>query len=74
MTDVSTWIASEIHEAIVETTEALGIKLGKLAQPLRVAVTGGTTSPSIDVTLELMGKLRVLERLGRVLDGYQPER
>ena len=74
LTDVSTWIASEIHEAIVETTEALGIKLGKLAQPLRVAVTGGTTSPSIDVTLELMGKLRVLERLGRVLDGYQPER
>jgi glutamyl-tRNA synthetase len=67
LADVSTWIAPEIHQAIVETTESLGIKLGKLAQPLRVAVTGGTTSPSIDVTLELIGKVQVLERLARVL-------
>jgi glutamyl-tRNA synthetase len=45
------------------------MKLGKIAQPVRVAVTGGAVSPSIDVTLTLIGKNRVLNRLEMAL-GY----
>jgi glutamyl-tRNA synthetase len=37
--------------------------MGKIAQPLRVAVTGGSISPSIDMTLTLLGKKRVLARI-----------
>ncbi len=65
---VPTWNAVSLHQAIEKTATDLGIKLGKLAQPLRVSVTGNTTSPPIDITLELIGKKRVLERLGKVLN------
>jgi glutamyl-tRNA synthetase len=41
--------------------------LGKIAQPLRVAVSGGTVSPPIDVTLALLGRARTLARLDGVL-------
>ena len=39
------------------------LKLGKIAQPLRVAVTGGSASPGIEVTLWLVGREQCLERL-----------
>ncbi|MFU0443381.1 hypothetical protein ACMBCN_01075 [Candidatus Liberibacter asiaticus] len=42
--------------------------MGKVAQPLRLAVTGGTQSPSIDVTLQLIGKTRVITRLNKALE------
>jgi len=67
--EISLWDAENLHNAINETAESLNMKLGKLAQPLRVAVTGGTVSPSIDITLELLGKARVLERLWQVVQG-----
>jgi glutamyl-tRNA synthetase len=57
------WAAAEIHEAVVRVAEAQGLKLGKVAQPLRVAVSGGAASPSIDLTLELLGRARALERI-----------
>lgn len=68
LSSLSTWNKETIHETIAKTAESLGIKLGQLAQPLRVAVTGNTMSPSIDVTLELLGKQRVLQRLDFVLN------
>ena len=43
------------------------LKLPKIAMPLRVLVTGTTHTPSIDATLELVGKTQVLERLDRGL-------
>jgi glutamyl-tRNA synthetase len=46
--------------------EGKALGLGKIAQPLRVAVTGGTVSPPIDATLELLGRGRTLARLARV--------
>ena len=60
---VAPWESEAIHEAIVATAEAVGIKLGKLAQPLRVAVTGSDMSPSIDATLLLVGRDRTLARI-----------
>ncbi len=61
------WSAPRIHNTIISTAEALDLKLGKLAQPLRVAVTGRGVSPPIDISLELVGKERVLERMDRAL-------
>jgi len=44
-----------------------GVGLGKVAQPIRVAVSGGTVSPPIDVTLEILGQATTLERLERAI-------
>jgi len=68
LANLSDWKSTTIHEIIEKTAENVGVKLGKLAQPLRVAVTGGTVSPPIDITLQLIGKKRVLERLDRILE------
>jgi glutamyl-tRNA synthetase len=46
----------------------LGIKLGKLAQPVRVALTGGTISPGLFEIIDVLGKQAVLERLGKGLE------
>ncbi len=61
------WTPESTHEVVKATADAQGLKLGKLAQPLRVAVTGGTVSPSIDKTLFLIGRERVLQRLDHAL-------
>jgi glutamyl-tRNA synthetase len=66
------WQAVKIHEILTTTAEKLGLKLGQIAQPIRVAVTGGTVSPPLDMTLELIGKQRVLERLDHVLENVIP--
>lgn len=63
------WKAKDLHQALVDVTTELNIGIGKLAQPLRVLVTGNTTSPSIDITLELIGRERVLARMDKFLDG-----
>jgi glutamyl-tRNA synthetase len=60
---VSEWTASAAHGTLESLAQERGVGLGKIAQPLRVAVTGGTISPPIDQTLEILGKERVLGRL-----------
>lgn len=62
------WRALPIHQAIKTVAEAQSVKLGQLAQPLRVAVTGGTASPSIDITVELIGREKTLRRLANALN------
>ncbi|TAK73023.1 MAG: glutamate--tRNA ligase [Gammaproteobacteria bacterium] len=61
------WTKEAIHEALVSTAEAQGLKLGKIAPAVRVAMTGGTVSPPIDVTILLIGRDRVIERLNKVV-------
>jgi glutamyl-tRNA synthetase len=61
-----TWTTASLHEALNGFAAAKGLGLGKIAQPLRVAVTGGTISPPIDLTLELLGRARVLLRLQNI--------
>ena len=61
------WSAAALHGLLQSFAEARGLGLGKVAQPLRVAVTGGTVSPPIDATLALLGQERVVARLGRAL-------
>ena len=62
------WTAEAIHGAVQATAEALEVKLGKVAQPLRVAISGGPVSPPIDQTLYLLGRERTGERIAKALD------
>jgi glutamyl-tRNA synthetase len=62
------WRAEPVHALLAGIAERAGVGLGKVAQPLRVALTGGTISPPIDATLVLLGRERVLARLDSVLD------
>ena len=59
------WSAPAIHEVISCFAAAKGISLGKLAQPIRLAMCGGTVSPPIDATLAILGKIESLARLSR---------
>jgi glutamyl-tRNA synthetase len=59
------WNAAAIHELISGFAATKGIALGKLAQPIRLAVCGGTVSPPIDATLAILGKSEALSRLAR---------
>jgi glutamyl-tRNA synthetase len=63
LSNLLVWDKESIAAAVGETAESYGIKMGKLGQPLRVAVTGGAVSPPIDVTIYLVGRERTLKRL-----------
>ena len=62
------WSREAIHEAIAAAAQALNVKLGHVAQPLRVAVSGTSVSPPIDLTLALLGQARTLARIDRALE------
>jgi glutamyl-tRNA synthetase len=64
------WSAPALHEVISGFAAAKGIALGKLAQPIRLAVCGGTVSPPIDATLAILGKAESLSRLARALAAW----
>jgi glutamyl-tRNA synthetase len=57
------WDAASLEAAIREVAEGSGVKLGKLAQPLRAALTGRTTSPGIFDVLALLGRDESLARI-----------
>jgi glutamyl-tRNA synthetase len=57
------WDAESLEGAVRETAESSGVKLGKLAQPLRAALTGRTTSPGIFDVLLLLGRDESLARI-----------
>ena len=61
------WSPAAVHGVIAAVAERAGAGLGKVAQPLRVAMTGGTVSPPIDVTVALIGRERVQARLARAI-------
>ena len=61
------WSAEAIHAAVNGLAEARGLKLGKIAQPVRVAVAGRAVSPPIDITLALLGREKTLQCLDRAL-------
>jgi len=63
------WDAGSVEAAIREVAEGTGVKLGKLAQPLRAALTGRTTSPGIFDVLALLGRE---ESLDRIADQMEP--
>lgn len=62
------WTPAAIHETLQATLDEYHLGFGKLAQPLRVALTGNASSPSIDATAYLLGQARTLARLQRASD------
>jgi glutamyl-tRNA synthetase len=60
--------AAGLERLIHETAEARGLGLGKVAQPVRVALTGGTASPGIYDVILILGKAATLQRLDDALE------
>ncbi len=67
MATLDAWVAPRLHEIIQAIASEHGAGLGKVAQPVRVAVSGGSVSPPIDVTLEILGRETTLRRLDRAI-------
>ncbi|MBM7115008.1 glutamate--tRNA ligase [Archangium primigenium] len=61
------WTATALDEVVKKVSEQAAVGMGKVAQPVRVAVTGGTVSPGIGETLELLGREESLHRLDAAL-------
>ena len=61
------WGQIGIHEVIESVAADFDINMGKLGQPVRVAVTGGPVSPPIDVTLWLVGQDRTIRRMDHAI-------
>jgi glutamyl-tRNA synthetase len=67
--DLVEFSVTEIEKSFTALVEKHGVKLGSLAQPARVAITGGTASPGIYEVFEIVGKDRVIKRLTKVIGG-----
>ncbi|WP_289283109.1 MULTISPECIES: glutamate--tRNA ligase [unclassified Methylophaga] len=65
---LSEWLAEPIHTEIKACADMHEVGMGKVAQPIRVAITGNTVSPSLDVTLELLGRERTLAAIEFAID------
>ncbi len=68
LAELDDWSAEALHETVVAVAERLDLKLGKIAQPLRVAISGRAATPGIDVTLALVGREATLRRIDRALE------
>ncbi len=62
------WEETTLHQCVEDVSASLELKMGKVAQPLRVAVVGRAASPGIDVTLALIGKDACLRRIDMALE------
>ncbi|MGH8537764.1 MAG: glutamate--tRNA ligase [Gammaproteobacteria bacterium] len=71
--DLPRWTQEAVHEAITHVAARFELKLGQLAQPLRVALTGGSVSPPIDTTVWLMGRERSLRRITKAIAYVQSQ-
>lgn len=68
LSEISDFTAAEIEKAFKAIAEKHSLKMGSIAQPARVAITGGTASPGIFEVIEIVGKEKVLKRLSRVIE------
>ena len=68
MLEQSEWNSESINQAVKSTCENHGIGFGKIGQPLRVAITGGTESPSIDLTMTLLDREIVISRIKKAIE------
>jgi len=74
LANLADWEDSAIHTAIQQACEQLGVKLGKVGPALRVAVTGSASSPSLEVTLRLIGREQSLARIDAAVNFLQNSR
>jgi glutamyl-tRNA synthetase len=67
LADVEPWDQSGVERALSSLVDELGVKPGKLYQPIRVAITGTTVSPGIFESVALLGRDETLKRIDRAL-------
>jgi len=67
LSDLSEFNTEEIHKVFDQVMEERELKLGKIAQPIRVSLTGGTVSPGIFEVMDILGKDEVLKRLNKAI-------
>lgn len=60
---ITDWTGENIHAVVEKVAADLEVGMGKVGMPLRVAATGGGSSPSIDLTVALIGKAKTLARI-----------
>lgn len=65
--NIGSWEAEPIHTEVKACAEQHEVGMGKVAQPIRVAITGNTVSPPLDVTLALLGRERSLSAIDRAI-------
>ena len=70
LAQLADWSAPALHEFLSAFATAKSIPLGKLAQPIRLAMCGGSVSPPIDATLTILGKTEALARLHKALAAW----
>ena len=68
--DLNDWQAAAIDAMIQAFADEKGVGMGKVAQPVRVAVTGSTVSPGIGETLAVLGQVETLSRIQRTLNTF----
>lgn len=64
---LTSWSDEAIHAVVEQAAAHHQCKMGMVAQPLRVALTGNTVSPSIDVTIRLLGRERAVARIKNIV-------
>jgi glutamyl/glutaminyl-tRNA synthetase len=71
LADVADWNAQSLETALKSYCETSGLALGKVAQPIRLAISGGAVSPPIFQSLALLGRESTLNRIDRCLTSVQ---
>jgi glutamyl-tRNA synthetase len=71
LAQVAPWAGATIRQAVEEYCDSAALPLGKVAQPIRVAVSGTSVSPPIFDTLELLGQSPTLNRVNRCINHAQ---
>jgi glutamyl-tRNA synthetase len=67
------WSGEAAHGLMQQMARDQDLKMGKLAQPVRVAVSGKAATPEIDKTLDILGQAETLKRLDTCLNEVQPQ-
>jgi glutamyl-tRNA synthetase len=67
LSEMESWKAKDIKENIKNYSDGLAVKLGEVLQPLRVALSGGLSSPSLFEVIEIIGPDETLSRIDDVL-------
>ncbi|MGJ8670083.1 MAG: glutamate--tRNA ligase [Oceanococcus sp.] len=60
---LESWNGAAMHDVVQAVAEAFDVGMGKVGQPLRVAVSGAGNTPSLDITLDLLGREQTEARL-----------
>jgi glutamyl-tRNA synthetase len=73
LNSLASWDAPSIHLALETLCKEADVGMGKLAQPVRIAVSGGAVSPPIDATLALLGKAEAISRIDAAVERILPK-